>query len=98
MAPGDLTYEIVDDGIVLNWTAPVADAGSVTGYQVLRRKPDSQPRLTVWEEDTGSTETTVQGRGRQVPRRGLPVPGDRPAREPAPPACFGGRRAAGRVR
>ena len=67
MAPGDLTYEIVDDGIVLNWTAPVADAGSVTGYQVLRRKPDSQPRLTVWEEDTGSTETTYKDGAARFP-------------------------------
>ena len=60
LAPSNLTYEIVDDGIVLTWTAPVADAGSVTGYQVLRRKPDSQPRLTVWEEDTASTGTTYK--------------------------------------
>ena len=37
-APSDLTYEFNDDGqVVLNWTAP--DDDSVTGHQILRRRP-----------------------------------------------------------
>ena len=57
--PRNLTYEIVDDGIVLSWEAPSENAESVTGYQVLRRLPGwGQEILLVYESDTGSTETS----------------------------------------
>ena len=59
-APGNLTAAIVEgEGVVLNWDAPAEDAESVTGYQVLRRRPlngESKPLVHV--ADTGSTATT----------------------------------------
>ena len=56
-APSDLTYEINDDGhVVLSWTAP--DDDSVTGYQILRRRPrENEPVLKIKVADTGSTTT-----------------------------------------
>ena len=59
-APGNLTAEIVaGQGVVLNWDAPAEDAESVTGYQVLRRRPlQGDPGPRVYVADTGSTATT----------------------------------------
>ena len=56
-APSDLTYEINEDGhVVLSWTAP--DDDSVTGYQILRRRPrENEPVLKIKVADTGSTTT-----------------------------------------
>ena len=47
-----------DDGsVTLSWDAP--DDDSVTGYQILRRRPaEGEGTLLVYLDDTGSTATT----------------------------------------
>ena len=68
--------------MTLAWDAPATDAGSVTGYKVLRRRPDQgENKLLVWETDTGTTETTYKDAYAQDPRGVLRLPGARPARE-----------------
>ena len=61
--PTNLTAVVNDDGsVTLNWDAP--DDDSVTGYQVLRRRPsEGENDLLVHVEDTGSTATTHTGTG-----------------------------------
>ena len=54
-APTDLSGAVVSEGIELEWVAP---AGDVTGYQILRRRPEEgEKSLTVYEQDTGTTGT-----------------------------------------
>ncbi len=57
-APTGLTATVNADGhIVLSWTAPNDD--SITGYQVLRRRPgEGESALLVYVADTESTATT----------------------------------------
>ena len=57
-APTGLTGTINDDGsITLSWTAP--DDDSVTGYQILRRRPQREETdLEVYVDDTGSPAAT----------------------------------------
>ena len=57
-APTSLTGTINDDGsITITWTAP--DDDSITGYQVLRRRPQwEETELEVYVDDTGSRETS----------------------------------------
>ena len=56
--PTNLTGVVNGDGsITLSWDAPNDD--SVTGYQILRRRPTmDENTLLVYVEDTGSTATT----------------------------------------
>ena len=56
-APTNLTARVNEDGsITLNWEAP--DDESVTGYQVLRRRPtQGEETLLVYVADTSSTAT-----------------------------------------
>ena len=64
LAPTNLAAASVDDGINLTWNAPVAESDSVTGYQVLRRRPNqNEDALTVLETNTASTATTYQDTG-----------------------------------
>ena len=58
--PTGLTGTINDDGtITLSWTAPEDD--SVTGYQILRRRPKwNETELEVYAGDTGSRETSYR--------------------------------------
>ena len=57
LAPSGLTAEAVGGGGVdLSWTAPAEDAGSITGYEVLRAVGDGDMATLV--ADTGSTTTT----------------------------------------
>ena len=58
-APTNLTAEVVDGGIALSWDAPTEDADSVTGYEVLRRRPrQGENSLRTYVADTGSATTT----------------------------------------
>ena len=61
-APEDLSATVNADGTVtLAWDAP--DDASVTGYQILRRRPtEGETSLLVYEQDTGSTATTFTDR------------------------------------
>ena len=70
--PIELTGTLNADGsITLSWTAP---EGEVTGYQVLRRRPEQgETSLEIYVDDTGSAATTwtdanVTGEGHYVYR------------------------------
>ncbi len=68
-APSNLTAAITDSGVILNWSPPVQDAASVTGYEILRRRPkvsDSTPPALA--ADTGSTATTYLDATANEPR------------------------------
>ena len=56
LAPANLTAELVDGRVSLGWDAPAEDAGSVTGYEVLRARGEDAPGTLV--ADTGSAATT----------------------------------------
>ena len=61
LKPTNLTFEIREDGVTLAWDAPATDADSVTGYRVLRRRPNQgENEWLVWKWDTGNTETTYR--------------------------------------
>ena len=61
LAPSGLAFVILEDGVALTWDAPAADADSVTGYRVVRRRPNQgENEWLVWKWDTGSTETTYK--------------------------------------
>ena len=57
-APRNLSATVNADGsITLTWDAP--NDASVTGYQILRRRPtDGEDALSIYVENTGSTATT----------------------------------------
>ena len=55
LAPSGLTAAVEDGGVALSWTAPAEDAGSVTGYEVLRAQGEAE--LTTLAADTGNTDT-----------------------------------------
>lgn len=59
-APSNLTAQLVDGGALLTWNAPTGDAGSVTGYEVLRRRTDihAPGDFQSIVGDTRSTATT----------------------------------------
>ena len=54
-APSNLTVELVDGRVSLGWDAPAEDAGSVTGYEILRARGWDAPIVLV--ADTGSAAT-----------------------------------------
>ena len=57
--PSNLTASLVEGGVQLNWDAPQARAAEVSGYQILRRRPDEgESRLLVLVDDTGSAATS----------------------------------------
>ena len=61
LAPSGLAFVILEGGVELTWDAPAADADSVTGYRVVRRRPNQgENEWLVWKWDTGSTETTYK--------------------------------------
>ena len=62
LAPSGLTAEAAEDsGVALSWTAPAEDAGSVTGYEVLRGQGSAA--LATLAADTGNTDTTYTDSG-----------------------------------
>ena len=62
-APTGLTATLNSNGsITISWTAPGDD--SVTGYQILRRRPqEDETSLQVYVNDTGSTATSYTDTG-----------------------------------
>ena len=57
--PTNLTAQVVDGGVLLNWDAPAEDASSVTGYEILRRNPwNGETELIILVADTNSTDTS----------------------------------------
>ena len=57
LAPSDLAAEAVDGGgVSLSWSAPAEDAGSVTGYEIMRAVGEGAMATLV--DDTASTATT----------------------------------------
>ena len=57
--PTNLTAQVVDGGVLLNWDAPAEDASSITGYQILRRNPwNGETELIILVADTNSTDTS----------------------------------------
>ncbi len=58
LAPGGLAVTMVRNRLTLSWTAPAEDAGSVTGYEILRAAGDAEPATLV--ADTQSTATTYR--------------------------------------
>ena len=61
LAPSGLTAAVEDGGVALSWTAPTEDAGSVTGYEVLRAQGSAA--LTTLAADTGNTDTAYTDSG-----------------------------------
>ena len=57
-APSHLSARVVDGGVELRWNPPAEDAGSVDGYEILRRRPESESSLKTLVADTASTDTS----------------------------------------
>ena len=58
-SPSNLTAGLVAGGIQLDWEAPRARAAEISGYQILRRRPDAgEARLLILVADTGSVATS----------------------------------------
>ena len=58
-SPSKLTAGLVAGGIQLDWEAPRARAAEISGYQILRRRPDAgEARLLILVADTGSAATS----------------------------------------
>ena len=59
LRPTGLTVSLVENKVTLSWTAPAEDAGSVDGYEILRRRPmEGESALATLVADTESTATT----------------------------------------
>ncbi len=55
-APTNLTARVIAEGVALSWTAP---AGTVDGYEILRRRPrEGEVELTTLVDNTGDSDTT----------------------------------------
>ena len=58
LAPSGLVVSLVENRVTLTWDAPASDAASVTGYEILRRRPnEGEAALTTLVADTGNAET-----------------------------------------
>ena len=55
-APVDLSGESNDEGVTLSWTAPEGD--DVTGYRIIRGRPQEGDAMSSYVDDTASTSTT----------------------------------------
>ena len=59
LTPTGLSASSAAGGVLLEWDAPVQDAGSVTGYRIVRRRSDvGEKRLSQLVRDTGTTSTS----------------------------------------
>ncbi|WP_420626053.1 fibronectin type III domain-containing protein [Candidatus Poriferisodalis sp.] len=62
--PKGLSAQLQDGVVTLSWNAPVDDAESVTGYQILRRRPGVDPVGTfhVVADDTATSDASFTDR------------------------------------
>ena len=59
LAPSNLTAELVDGDVSLDWDAPAEESESVTGYKILRSfRLDGQDTVRTLAADTGNANTT----------------------------------------
>ena len=59
LRPTGLTVSLVENKVTLSWAAPTEQADSVTGYEILRRRPsEGEGALMTLVADTESTATT----------------------------------------
>ena len=58
LAPSNLTAELVEGQVSLDWDVPAEDAGAVTGYEVLRRPLNGEDTLSTLVADTGNADTS----------------------------------------
>ena len=58
LAPSNLTAELLDGQVSLSWDTPAEDAGSVTGYEILRRPLNGEDAPGILVADTGNADTT----------------------------------------
>ena len=56
LAPSSLAAELTEGQVVLAWNAPAEDAGTVTGYEILRGEGEDAPATLA--ADTGSAAAT----------------------------------------
>ena len=57
--PQNLRALVVNGGVELRWDPPTSDAASVTGYEILRRRPkENEKEFTTLVDNTGDTDTT----------------------------------------
>ena len=101
-APSNLTVQLADGRVSLGWDPPAEDAGSVTGYEILRARGWDDPIILVADTAsaaTAHTDETADAPGesyayrvKAVPKRGT-EPGLRPSGDStAGTAAFGPRR------
>ena len=59
LAPTNLQAESAAQGVLLTWTAPAEDTGSITGYYVIRQPTGDTPgyAVIIFTESTGPTYT-----------------------------------------
>ena len=58
LVPSGLTAVLTDGQVVLSWDAPVEDAGSVTGYEILRGQGEGDPATLAADTDSAATAYT----------------------------------------
>ena len=69
LAPSNLTAELVDGHVSLDWDAPSEVSGSITGYEVLRCPLNGKDALGILIADSGNADTTFQS---PRPKRTIP--------------------------
>ena len=69
LAPSNLTAELVDGHVSLDWDAPSEVSGSITGYEVLRCPLNGKDALGILVADSGNADTTFQS---PRPKRTIP--------------------------
>ena len=56
--PGHLGASLADGSVILAWDAPAVDSGSVTGYEIIRRRPYGA-ELTLPADAAGAAASTI---------------------------------------
>ena len=56
--PGHLGANLADGGVILAWDSPAVDSGSVTGYEIIRRRP-YEGELALPADAAGAAASTI---------------------------------------